>query len=116
MAEVNPNSKQQRAIKLVLAGKQAGKSRKILIQEIREVCGMSDAGAATYYQNAVSKLREKGLLVKTTVVVADVVTDAGRSAMDMTLLANSNTQVDPTPSEEPAADLDETVDAPVSAE
>jgi hypothetical protein len=75
MAEVNPNSKQQRAIRLVLEGKKLGKSRKILIQEIREVCNMSDAGAATYYQNAVSKLRDQGILVKTTIVVVDKVVE-----------------------------------------
>ena len=88
MAEVNPNSKQQRAIRIVLEGKKVGKSRKILIQEIREGCNMSDAGAATYYQNAVQKLRDQGILVKTTTVVVDKVVEPVKAAptMDMSLL------------------------------
>jgi len=85
MAEVNPNSKQQRAIRLVLAGKQAGKSRKVLIQEIREECDMSDAGAATYYQNAVQKLRDQGILKSIRTVVTDVVVEK-KVVMDMSLL------------------------------
>jgi hypothetical protein len=78
MAEVNPNSKFQRAIVIVLEGKRVGKSRKVLIQEIREACNMSDAGGATYYQNAIQKLRDQGKLVKTVTIVTDVVKEQNR--------------------------------------
>lgn len=101
MAEINPNSKQQRAIKIVLSGKSANppKSRKVLIQEIREQCGMSDAGAATYYQNAVTSLRNKGLIKKVVVTTVDEVVST-KPTMDMSVLANSGRDLEVTGTEE----------------
>jgi len=62
MAERNPNSKQSKAIELVRNARTNDPTvtRKVLIATIMEQCGMSQAGASTYYQNAVSYLRTQG--------------------------------------------------------